>query len=140
MLDKAKSKIHNKNVEFRKVDLTEKWNIENDFADLITCNLVLEHIKNLDLVFGQANEKLKKGGILFISELHPFKQYSGSKAKFETENKTQELETYVHHISEYLKLASENGFSLLEIKEWFDNENKDEIPRLIGIVFRKRSK
>jgi hypothetical protein len=36
--------------------------------------------------------------VYFSSALHPFKQYLGSKAKFETEYGTQELETYVHHI------------------------------------------
>ena len=137
MLLKAKAKIQDERAEFHKADLTAEWNIENDFADLITCSLVLEHIKDLDFVFNQTNKKLKNGGIFFISELHPFKQYSGSKAKFETENGTQELETYVHHISDYLSAATENGFELVELKEWFDEENKIGIPRLIGIVLRK---
>jgi predicted TPR repeat methyltransferase len=138
MLNKAKSKIRDQRAEFKKVDLMAEWNIENDYADLITCSLVLEHIKDLDFIFNQANKKLKNDGIYFISELHPFKQYSGSKAKFETDNGTQELETYVHHISEYLNLATENGFELVELKEWFDEENKFGIPRLIGIVLRKK--
>jgi predicted TPR repeat methyltransferase len=138
MLNKAKAKIQDERAEFQKVDLTAEWNIENDYADLITCSLVLEHIKDLDFVFNQANKKLKNDGIFFISELHPFKQYSGSKAKFETENGTQELETYVHHISEYLNVGTENGFELVELKEWFDEENKFGNPRLIGIVLRKK--
>ncbi|MFC4690928.1 class I SAM-dependent DNA methyltransferase [Dokdonia genika] len=138
MLNKAKNKIKDERVEFRKADLTAEWNIENNYADLITCSLVLEHIENLNFVFNQANKKLKNGGLFFISELHPFKQYSGSKAKFETENGTQELETYVHHISEYLEVANENGFELLELKEWFDEENKSGIPRLIGITLLKK--
>ena len=137
MLNKAKKKIKDKRVKFWKVDLTADWNIESNYADLITCSLVLEHIEKLNLVFNQAYEKLKNGGLFFISELHPFKQYSGSKAKFETENGTQELETYVHHISEYLEVANESGFELLELKEWFDEENKSGIPRLIGITLRK---
>ena len=139
MLYKAKAKIKDERVEFQKADLTAEWNIENDYADLITCSLVLEHIKNLNFVFNQAYKKLKNEGIFFISELHPFKQYSGSKAKFETENGTQELETYVHHTSEYLEVANGNGFELVELKEWFDEVNKGGIPRLIGIVFRKRT-
>lgn len=138
MLNKAKNKIKDERVEFRKADLTAEWNIENNYADLITCSLVLEHIENLNFVFNQANKKLKNGGLFFISELHPFKQYSGSKAKFEAENGTQELETYVHHISEYLEVANENGFELLELKEWFDEENKSGIPRLIGITLLKK--
>ncbi len=137
MLNKAKLKINDKRVEFRKADLTNEWKINNESADLITCSLVLEHIKDLNFIFDQANKKLKNGGVFFISELHPFKQYSGSKAKFETESGIQELETYVHHISEYLNSAKNNSLELIELKEWFDDDIKNAIPRLIGIVFRK---
>lgn len=137
MLNKAKLKINDKRVEFRKADLTNEWKINNESADLITCSLVLEHIKDLNFIFDQVNKKLKNGGVFFISELHPFKQYSGSKAKFETESGIQELETYVHHISEYLNSAKNNSLELIELKEWFDDDIKNAIPRLIGIVFRK---
>ena len=55
-----------------------------------------------------------------------------------TENGTQELETYIYHISEYLNAATENGFELVELNEWFDEEQINEIPRRIGIVLRKK--
>jgi ubiquinone/menaquinone biosynthesis C-methylase UbiE len=137
MLTLAKEKISDQRVTFEKTDLTKKWDIENEFADLITCSLTLEHIENLDHIFTQANQKLKKDGLFFISELHPFKQYSGSKARYETEDGTQELEVYTHHISEYISEAEKSNFKLIEIKEWFDDESKNEIPRLISFMFRK---
>ena len=89
MLNEAKEKISDERVTFKKADLTENWEIDNDFAELITCSLTLEHIKNLNHIFNQASLKLKKSGLFFISELHPFKQYTGSKARYETENGTQ---------------------------------------------------
>lgn len=104
MLTKARTKIKDKKVEFQQADIKKTWEIEDNFANLITCSLVLEHIKDLDFIIAQAFQKLKKNGYFFISKLHPFKQYSGSKAKFETKDGIQELETYVHHISEYLNL------------------------------------
>ena len=137
MLNKAKAKIKDERVEFRKADLTKSWEIDNDFADLITCSLTLEHIKNLNHIFNQANLKLKKNGLFFISELHPFKQYSGSKAKYETENGTKELEVYIHHISEYIDDAKNNGLEFVEMKEWFDENTENGIPRLISFVFKK---
>ena len=137
MLNKAKEKISDKRVTFKKVDLTKDWKTENNFADLITSSLTLEHIKNLDHIFFQANQKLKKNGLFFISELHPFKQYLGSKAQYETENGTKELEVYVHHISEYIDDAKNNGFQLIELKEWFDKNSKNGIPRLISLLFKK---
>ena len=137
MLNKAKEKISDKRVIFKKADLTKDWKIENNFADLITSSLTLEHIKNLDHIFSQANQKLNKNGLFFISELHSFKQYSGSKAKYETENGTEELEVYVHHISEYIDDAKNNGFQLIELKEWFDENSENGIPRLMSFVFKK---
>ena len=137
MLNKAEEKISDKRVTFKKADLTKDWKIENNFADLITSSLTLEHIKNLNHIFSQANQKLNKNGLFFISELHPFKQYSGSKAQYETENGTKELEVYVHHISEYIDDAKNNGFQLIELKEWFDKNSKNGIPRLMSFVFKK---
>ena len=139
MLNKAKEKLTTEKVIFKKADLNEDWNIENNFADLITSSLTLEHIKNLDHIFYQANLKLKNYGLFFISELHPFKQYSGSKAQYETENGTKELEVYIHHISEYIDNAESNGFIFVELKEWFDDNNQKGIPRLVSFLFKKEN-
>lgn len=137
MLNIAKEKIRDKRVKFNKADLTKNWKIENEFADLITCSLTLEHIENLDHIFNQVNKKLKKNGIFFISELHPFKQYSGSKARYNTKSGIKELEVFTHHISEYINNAKKNKLKLVELREWFDKELELEIPRLISFVFRK---
>ena len=137
MLKKAKDKIKTEKVRFQRADLTKKWEIENNFADLITCSLTLEHIKDLDFIFNQAYQKLKAGGKFFISELHPAKQYLGSKARYETESGIKELEVYVHHVSEYLNSGKNNFFKLFELNEWFDSQPENEIPRLISFVFSK---
>ncbi|MBO6621213.1 MAG: class I SAM-dependent methyltransferase [Balneola sp.] len=137
MLKIAKEKVVSDKVEFKQSDLNKDWEIEDQFADLITSSLTLEHIEDLNHIFNQANQKLSENGLFFISELHPFKQYIGSKAKFKTENGVQELKVFIHHISDYVQSAEINGFSLVEIKEWFDEQSKREIPRLISFVFRK---
>lgn len=137
MLNKARNKIKTDKVRFQRADLTKTWEIDNNFANLITCNLTLEHIKDLDFIFNQAYQKLKTNGKFFISELHPVKQYSGSKARYETANGIEELEVYVHHLSDYLSSAKKNGFKLIDINEWFDNQTENEIPRLISFVFEK---
>lgn len=137
MLEKAREKISDKRVIFKKADLNVDWEVENDFADLITCSLTLEHIENVNHIFKEASQKLKTGGLFFLSELHPFKQYLGSKARFETEDGVQELEVYIHHVSEYIDHAKNNYFELVELKEWFDDDNEIEVPRLISFVFKK---
>ncbi len=140
MLHLAKKKITDPKVVFKKADLTKDWKIKNQSVDLVTSSLTLEHIKNLDHIFNQASQKLVEKGIFFISELHPFKQYMGSKARYETENGVAVLEVYTHHISKYIDNAEKNGFELVEINEWFDEKPEKEIPRLISFVFRKKHK
>jgi predicted TPR repeat methyltransferase len=139
MLNIAQKKITDSRAVFKIADLNKDWEIENQFADLVTSNLTLEHIDDLNHVFNQANQKLMVNGIFFISELHPFKQYLGSKAKFETESGVEELKVFRHHISDYVGSAENNDFKLLEIDEWFDDNSEKEIPRLISFVFRKKN-
>ncbi len=137
MLAKAKEKITAENVEFEQIDLRENWNFTANSFDLITCSLVLEHIENLGFVFAEANKALRENGHFYIGELHPFKQYSGSKARFETGNGSFELECFIHHVSEFFEAAKNNKFEIVELKEWFDDDDKTRIPRLLTLVFKK---
>ncbi len=137
MLEKARAKITAETVEFRQLDLREDWGFAENSFDLITCSLALEHIENIDFVFGQANRVLRPGGLFYIGELHPFKQYQGSKARFDTESGVFELECFVHHVSEIYAAAKVNNFELVDLKEWFDDD-KTAIPRLITMIFQMK--
>jgi ubiquinone/menaquinone biosynthesis C-methylase UbiE len=137
MLAQAKSKINAANVEFVQTDVREKWNFANDTFDLITCSLILEHIENIDFVFSQASTKLKTDGLFYIGELHPFKQYNGTKARFETDTGTFELECFTHHVSDYFDAARNNGFDCVSINEWFDDNDRTAIPRILTMIFGK---
>ncbi|HQU86417.1 MAG TPA: methyltransferase domain-containing protein [Pyrinomonadaceae bacterium] len=138
MLEKAKSKIVSENVEFRRMDLRENWDFAENSFDLITCSLALEHIENIDFVFAEAQKVLKSGGKFYIGELHPFKQYAGTKARFETGNGVFELECFVHHVSEFFEAGTKNNFEVLELKEWFDDDDRTQIPRLLMMIFAKK--
>jgi hypothetical protein len=98
--------------------------------------LALEHIENIDFVFGQARKVLRAGGRFYIGELHPFKQYQGSKARFDSAKGVFEIECYVHHISEFYAAAMNNDFLCVDLKEWFDNEDKNAAPRLLTMIFK----
>ncbi len=136
MLSQAKQKIKSPKVQFVLSDITKEWNLRDESADLISCSLVLEHISDLNFIFKEAYSKLRNGGRFYVCELHPFKQYGGTKARYETENGVKELEVYVHHISDFTEAALQSGFSIVQLKEWFD-EDKPEIPRLISFLFEK---
>lgn len=138
MLDIAKEKVANKRVQFKKADLTSEWNIDAQWANLVTSSLTLEHIENLDPIFEQSYRTLAKNGLFFISELHPYKQYDGSGARFESVSGTVHIEVFTHHLTDYINSAGANGFELLETREWFDDQVREEMPRLISFLFRKK--
>lgn len=137
MLSKAKELLKNKNVKFVQADINAPWHFINEKVDLITCSLVLEHIEDLGFVFEQASAALIPGGYFYIGELHPFKQYSGSKARF---NKGEELivpDCFTHHFSDYICNAITDGFEIASVNEWFD-EGDDELPRILSLLFKKK--
>ena len=68
MLNIAKEKTTDSSVEFKRADLNKDWEIENQFADLVTSSLTLEHIDDLNHIFNQANQKLKGNGILLTCQ------------------------------------------------------------------------
>jgi len=131
----AKEKIKGSNVSFELASIAQPWNFSVKKADLITCSLILEHIEDLDLVFEQASQHLNPGGHFYICELHPFKQYGGTKARFENEDGLQILECYTHNVSDYFHAAGKNGLSLVHLDEWFDGDDRTTIPRLVSFLF-----
>jgi predicted TPR repeat methyltransferase len=138
MLQKAKEKKLGKKVHFIAADINQDWHFsENNQYDLIVFSLVLEHIQNLEPIFEKANKCMAVGGYIYIGELHPFKQYAGSKARFETENGTQVLECYTHHVSDYWQSVAKFGFKIVELNEYFDQNQTNEIPRILSILFQK---
>lgn len=94
-------------------------------------------MENLDPIFKKASLVLKSDGLFYISELHPFKQYLGSKAKFDNGNEIQELEVYKHPISDYLLAAKKSELNLIALKESFDEDTSTNIPRLISFLFQR---
>jgi malonyl-CoA O-methyltransferase len=133
MMSVAKKKVPRQNVEFVRIDITAPWpNLRADF-DLITLNLVLEHVDDLNFVFREAASRLAPRGIIHLSELHPFRQYLGGKAHFETAQGTQELEVYTHHVSDFSQALADAGLKILELKEWFD-DGRVGVPRLLTII------
>lgn len=137
MLEKASDKIKSDKVVFKKFDIRKEWEFADNSFDLVVCSLVLEHIEDLDSVFGQANKKLSSGGLFYLGELHPYKQYSGSKARFDSAGKEIVLDCYLHNISDFYKAAKNNNFNCMELNEWFDEKEKNAIPRLLTLVFTK---
>jgi ubiquinone/menaquinone biosynthesis C-methylase UbiE len=137
MLAQARAKGFGPHVTFTQVDLTRPWPCADQSADLIVCNLVLEHIAELPFVFAEASRTLARPGRFFLSELHPFKQYMGSKATFQQGEERVLLPAFVHHISAFLDAAAGAGLALAELKEWWHDEDQGTPPRLVTFMFEK---
>jgi ubiquinone/menaquinone biosynthesis C-methylase UbiE len=138
MLFKAKEKIQSTHVEFKQVDINSEWNFTEKTFELVTFSLVLEHIENLDQIFKETYKKLNDDGYVYIGELHPFKQYTGSKARFETGEGLQIVQCYNHHISDFIQSAKKYGFKLMELDEYFDDDDKTSLPRILTLLLQKR--
>ena len=66
MLEKARIKLMDKkNIKLKFADITEKWSCEENYYDVVMCNLVLEHIENLFFIFSEANRVLIESGVPF---------------------------------------------------------------------------
>ena len=137
MITRAKEKLASDNVIFALADITKQWPCADESADLVVCNLVLEHIEDLSFVFSEASRSLMEGGRFFICELHPFLQYQGKKARFHRDQGTTEIRAFVHHLSDFLEAAEEVGLTLQGFREWWHEEDQDQPPRLVSFMFEK---
>ena len=137
MLSKAKERVSSDRVEFKQADINKNWTFTNGKYDLVSFSLVLEHIENLENIFSEASKAMVSGGHLYIGELHPYKQYSGSKARFETKEGEQILTCYNHNISDFIQSAKKNGFEIEDINEFFDDNNRTNLPRILTLLFKK---
>jgi len=137
MIENAKRKLPLKNISFTVADITKPWPVRDKSADLIVCNLVLEHIEDIFFIFSEARRALASKGLFFICELHPFRQYQGTKANFQRNQETTEIQAFVHNLSDYTAAAGENGFALKGLKEWWHKEDQNKPPRLVSFLFEK---
>ncbi len=137
MIDRARRRLHSASVEFMVADLTKPWPVPDSSINLISCNLVLEHIENLSFIFAEAARVLVKNGLFFVSELHPFRQYRGTQARFQRHGETYIIDAFVHDVTEFIDAALSHKLTLETIREWRHQEDQDKPPRLISFLFKK---
>lgn len=138
MIGRAKEKINSDKVKFIETDIIKEWTFTSEKFDMVTFSLVLEHIEKLENIFNKVADVLKPGGYVYVGELHPFKQYTGTKARFETEEGLQIVECFNHNVSDFTSAANKYGLKISEINEYFDDDDRTTIPRIITMLFRKQ--
>lgn len=137
MLNQARAKIESPRVLFAVADLTQPWPCKTGAFELVVCNLVLEHIAGLEHIFSEASRVLAANGKFFVCELHPYRQYQGTQARFQHGEETIKIEAFVHHLSDFTEAAAQNGLLLSSVKEWWHEQDQGKPPRLISFMFEK---
>lgn len=136
MLKIAETRISSSKVQFRQADINLPWSFAEGRYDLVAFSLVLEHIENLDHIFSEVTKVLTPGGYVYVGELHPFKQYMGTKARFDTEEGRNIVQCYDHHVSDFVSSAKKSGLQWIDLCEYFDDPNRSGIPRILVLLFR----
>lgn len=138
MLEKARERVRSEQVRFIQHDLRERWPTAPSSVDVVVTNLVLEHVERLEPFFHQAAAVLRPGGRLFVCELHPFRQLSGSQARFApSESAPEQLVTaYRHDVSHYLNAGVAAGLALRHCGEWLEaSADPGAPPRLFSTLW-----
>lgn len=138
MLALAKSKVTAAHVRFALADISAAWPVGDGATDLVTCNLVLEHLESLSHVFAEARRTLRIGGTFFVCELHPFRQYAGSQAKFTKNGETLPVQAFTHNLSDFVAAAIANGLAVRDLREWWHADDAGAAPRLVSFAFEKK--
>ena len=137
MISKAKEKVKSENVSLKIADITKDWDLEENKFDLITFDLILEHVETLTFISEQAHKYLNSKGLVYINELHPFRQYDGKKAVYEENGETKEIDSFVHNISDFINSANKSGLKLLTLNEFWHEQDQNKLPRIISLLFIK---
>lgn len=143
MLAKAREKIAALDamaceVLYLQADVLQPWRVAAQTYDLVSFSLVLEHIRDLQPIFKEVDRALVAEGYVYVGELHPFKQYAGSKARYITEAGEQVVDCHIHHMSDFVQAAQAHGIALVALDEFFDDNDRTGLPRILGMVFQKR--
>ena len=138
MLARAVMRVREQHVRFCQADLSRPWPCRTASADLVSFNLVLEHVERLDTPFTEAARVLRPDGLLFVSELHPYRQYQGTRARFvEADGSSTHITAFVHHTYEFVRDAIAAGFRVERLDEWWHAEDDGKPPRILSLLFRK---
>jgi 2-polyprenyl-3-methyl-5-hydroxy-6-metoxy-1,4-benzoquinol methylase len=128
------------NVRFVAHDARDAWPIAAKSVDVVTCNLVLEHVRALPPVFDELVRVLRANGQFFISELHPFRQLLGGQARFthEQSGETTFVPAFTHSVSEFINAGLAAGLQLRAMGERIEaGAPADAPPRLLTLLFER---
>jgi malonyl-CoA O-methyltransferase len=120
MLAAAREKPFAERVDFLQLDLHEALPFGDAQFDVVVSGLVLEHIRDLGMFFGEARRVLKPEGRAVISAMHPAMFLRGSQARFTDPDSGELVQpgSISHTISDFALAAVQGGCQIETIGEY----------------------
>ena len=136
MLEVARDRVQLDRVTLIQHDVRERWPIDDACVDFVVANLILEHLSNVAPIFAEAARVLRRGGMMYSCELHPYRQLRGGQAHFTDEwsGETVFAPAFRHTIAEYVNAAVASGLTIHRLDEWTETDAAPPaIPRLLSM-------
>jgi len=107
MLAKARAKPGADGIQFVQHDLARPLPLPDRCCDAVVCGLVLEHIADLRLLFGEMGRICRAGGPIVVSAMHPAMMLRGITARFTDPATGRETRphSHAHQISDFVMAA-----------------------------------
>lgn len=119
MLKKAKENNRSKNVRFIQHDISKRLPFKNKYFDIVSCSLVLEHIKKLDEAFSEMKRVCKQDGYIFITEMHPDMRLKGKQASFcDSKGKRYYPKSYPHKLDDFKYHIKASQLKIAKLKAY----------------------
>lgn len=119
MLAEARRKPNAEGVRFLVCDLRRPLPFVDGAFHLVVSGLVLEHIPDLDVFFGEARRLLRSGGRAVISAMHPAMFLRGAQARFTDPDSGEIVRpgSVPHQVADFVAAAQRAGFAVESVAE-----------------------
>ena len=119
MLHQARQKMGAAGISFRVHDLADPLPFPSGTFGRVVCGLVVDHIANLDGLFGEMLRVCQPSGCVVVSVMHPAMMLRGVQARFHDPKSGQEVRpaSHAHLLSDYVLAAARAGCVLDHLSE-----------------------
>ncbi len=135
MLAQARGKPGAERVAFIHHDIATRLPLADDEFDRVICCLVLDHVRDLDHVFGEMRRVCEPGrGRVVVSVMHPAMMLQGVQARFNDPATGEKVypESVPNQLSDYVMAALRAGLCIEHLSEHMIDESIVKIAARAG--------